>query len=107
MAAVVLGSCSEDLLDENPPNVIYEEGLYSDLDGLEAGVNGLYALMRYEREGMNAGSSLITDFTMAGTDMLVANHSGNGISRTSINWTLRNIPTYGLYEDVFYGFMRL
>lgn len=94
-------SCSDDLLNENPPNVIYAENLYSDLSGLEAGINGLYSLMRYEREGLNASSSLITDVTMSGTDMFAANHSGNGVSRVSIDWTARNRPDYGVYEGVF------
>lgn len=100
-SVAILNSCSDDLLDENPPNVIYAEKLYSDLSGFEAGINGLYSLMRYEREGLNASSSLITDVTMAGTDVLVANHSGNGVSRVSIDWTERNKPDYSVYEGVF------
>ena len=98
---ILISSCSDDLLDENPPNVIYAENLYSDLSGLEAGINGLYSLMRYEREGLNASSSLITDVTMSGTDMFAANHSGNGVSRVSVDWNERNKPDYDVYEGVF------
>lgn len=100
-AVIFISSCSDDLLNENPPNVIYAEKLYSDLTGLEAGINGLYSLMRYEREGLNASSSLITDVTMSGTDMFAANHSGNGVSRVSVDWEARNKPDYSVYEGVF------
>ncbi|ALJ05368.1 hypothetical protein APS56_09635 [Pseudalgibacter alginicilyticus] len=101
ITVILINSCSNDLLNENPPNAIYAEKLYADLSGLEAGVNGLYSLLRYEREGLNSGSSLITDVTMAGTDMFAANHSGNGVSRVSVDWTARNKPDYSVYEDVF------
>ena len=100
-AVILISSCSDDLLNENPPNVIYAEKLYSDLTGLEAGINGLYSLMRYEREGLNASSSLITDVTMSGTDMFAANHSGNGVSRVSVDWEARNKPDYNVFEGVF------
>jgi hypothetical protein len=100
-AVILISSCSDDLLNENPPNVIYAEKLYSDRAGLEAGINGLYSLMRYEREGLDAGSSLITDVTMSGTDMFAANHSGNGVSRVSVDWEARNKPDYNVFEGVF------
>lgn len=93
--------CSEDILKENPPNLIYSEDLYSDLAGLESGINGLYSLMRYEREGLNEGSDLITDISMGGTDVLVPNHRGTGLSKISRNWQSYNNPTVSFYEGVF------
>jgi len=94
-------SCSDDLLDENPPNLIYSGALYSNLSGLEAGINGLYSLMRYEREGLDGGTDLITDITMGGTDMLVPNQSGKGLSSIARDWESYNTPTDGYYEGVF------
>lgn len=107
LVALFLFSCSDSLLEEDPPNVIFSAGLYSDVEGFEAGINGLNSLMRYEREGLNASSSLLTDITMAGTDVLVANHSGNGLSSISRNWTASNIPTSGYYENVFLWFYQI
>ncbi|UZR99171.1 RagB/SusD family nutrient uptake outer membrane protein [Chondrinema litorale] len=95
------GACNEDLLEENPPNVIYAEDLYTDYDGLEAGVNGLYSLMRYEREGLDASTDLITDMTMAGTDIIVANHGGKALSSISRNWASYSTPSTGFYENAF------
>ena len=93
--------CSDDILNENPPNLIYSDDLYSNLAGLETGINGLYSLMRYEREGLDHSSDIITDISMGGTDVLVPNHRGYGLSNVSRNWQSYNNPTVGFYEDVF------
>lgn len=100
ISAITLLGCKEDLLDENPPNVIYAEELYGNLEGLEAGVNGLQSLMRYEREGVDGGSNLITDMTMGGTDTMVPNHGGRGVSSMSVNWASAS-PDNGFLSDIF------
>lgn len=92
--------CDDDWLEEDPPNVIYADELYSTLSGLEAGINGLYSLMRYEREGMDGGTDLITDLTMGGTDVLVPNHSGKALSSIARNWA-NSTPPNGFYEKTF------
>ncbi|WP_372935213.1 RagB/SusD family nutrient uptake outer membrane protein [Mariniphaga sediminis] len=93
--------CSEDILKENPPNLIYSEDLYSNLAGLESGINGLYSLMRNEREGLDGGSHLITDISMGGTDVLTPNHRGTGLSHISRDWQAYNNPTVSYFEGVF------
>lgn len=51
-----LAAC-EDLLLENPPNLLTAENLYSTVAGFEAGLNGLYALVREEQEGLEGGGN--------------------------------------------------
>ena len=45
--------CSKNRLTETPPNFTTAETLYSSVDGFEAGINGLYSLVREERNGLN------------------------------------------------------
>ena len=50
--AIVLAtsiSCSNDVLDENPPHILSGETLYTNLAGFEAGLNGLYNIARHHR----------------------------------------------------------
>lgn len=44
--------CSNDLLKESPPNFTTADVLYTNLEGFEAGLNGLYGLVRQERDGL-------------------------------------------------------
>ena len=43
-------ACSKDLIDEKPPHLITSETLFTNLAGFEAGLNGLYAQVRREKE---------------------------------------------------------
>jgi len=47
---VLITGCSEDWLDEKPPQLISTASLYTTLSGFEAGLNGMYALVRQERK---------------------------------------------------------
>jgi len=93
VSALIWGvvGCSEDLLDEKPPHLITTESLYVNLAGFESGLNGLYALVRQEREGRSGGNSLRTDMFMTGTDNIVPNHSGN-FSQVAERWNTHNTP---------------
>ncbi|MFC2081529.1 RagB/SusD family nutrient uptake outer membrane protein, partial [Bacteroidota bacterium] len=51
LIVLLLSGCSEDILLENPPHIQTAETIYTNLDGFESGLNGLYALVRKEREG--------------------------------------------------------
>ncbi len=48
-------SCSENWLDEKPPHLIASETLYVNLTGFEAGLHGLYNLVRLERGDIGGG----------------------------------------------------
>ena len=63
-------SCSKDVLDEQPPHLISTETLFTSLAGFDAGLNGLYALVRMEREG---GNGCRMEIFMNGRDNLTPN----------------------------------
>jgi len=43
--------CEKDLLYEKPPHIITTELLYTNLEGFETGLNGMYSAVRDERGG--------------------------------------------------------
>lgn len=71
--------CSNDILDEKPPHLITSETLYVNLTGFDAGLNGLYSLVRMEREG---GNGCRMEIFMNGTDNLTPNSDSKDIG----NW---------------------
>lgn len=93
VSALILGivGCSEDLLDERPPHLITTETLYVNLAGFESGLNGLYALVRKEREGRDGNNALRAEMFFTGTDNIAPNHSGN-FSRVAERWNELNTP---------------
>ena len=72
-------SCSKEELEENPPHLITTETLYTSLAGFEAGLNGVYNLVRMEREG---GNGCRMEIFMNGTDNLTPNSDSKDIG----NW---------------------
>ena len=50
-ALLAMVSCSEKMLEEMPKTEMTAENLYVDEVGFELGLNGLYSLVRCEREG--------------------------------------------------------
>jgi hypothetical protein len=93
--------CSKDLLNENPPHIISTETLYKNLSGFEAGLNGLYSLVRQEREGLNGGTALVCNMFMNGVDNMVTNHTVSGFSQIAEGWGALNNPANSFYADVF------
>lgn len=94
-------SCSKNLLEERPPHLISTETLYTSAAGFEAGLNGLYSLVRKEREGLNGGTALICNMMMNGTDNMVTNHTVSGFSQICETWGNANSPANTFYEGVF------
>lgn len=72
-------SCSKDFLEEDPPHLITTETLYTSLAGFEAGLNGVYNLVRMEREG---GNGCRMEIFMNGTDNLAPNSDSKDLG----NW---------------------
>ncbi len=99
MIMLVLSACSEDILIENPPHIQTAETIYTNLDGFESGINGLYALVRKEREGLSETSTLVATLMMTGTDAIFSN-SKSGMAEPSYNWDLNNPYAKG-YDDIF------
>lgn len=87
----LIPGCSEDWLNEKPPHLITTESLYATYEGFETGLNGLYALVREEREGRDGTNYLRADVFMNGTDNMVTNHR-DGFSRVAEDWVNQNNP---------------
>jgi hypothetical protein len=99
LVILLLSACSEDILMENPPHIQTAETIYTSLDGFESGINGLYALVRQEREGLSQESTLVATLMMTGTDVIFSN-SKSGLAEPSYNWDLNN-PNANGYDDIF------
>ena len=107
IAIFFAGSCSDDQwLEERPPHLITSETLYTSLSGFEAGLNGLYSLVRGEREGRDGSTeNLRADITMLGTDNIVPNQRG-GIGFIALTWDTRNVSTDSNLRSIFCGYTR-
>ena len=62
-AGLGLGAC-EYLLTESPPHILVADNLYADLAGFEAGLAGLYAQVREERNSMRNNTNDIMNMGM-------------------------------------------
>ncbi len=83
---ILLFGCSEDLLKENPPQIISTESLYTTLDGFEAGLNGLYATLREERH-RTRDIELRCGMFFGGNDNMASNYkSSYGYNFITKNW---------------------
>jgi len=94
---LILTSGCADFLDENPPHIMTPDKLFTSVDGYESGINGLYALMRQEREGYrftsgfgNVGLRAIVH--LAGTDNVAVNTKGE-LSNIMADWKKSNVTT--------------
>jgi len=85
--------CSKKILDENPPNVISSPGLYKNLAGFEAGLNGLYSLARTAR-----GQSEKLENVLNGVDNMASNY---GRSQIFFNWGSTNSPADRDLKETF------
>jgi len=94
--------CSKNLLNENPPHIISTGTLYKDLSGFEAGLNGLYSLVRNEREGLNGGTALVCDMFMNGVDNMTTNHTVSGFPQIAESWGAINNASNTFLSDVFH-----
>jgi len=92
--------CDEDLLNEDPPNIVTAGSLFVDYSGFEIALNGLYAEVRKEKEPLR-GSATIQQMAMNGTDVLVTNHRSSGFATIAQNWGDINNPSEQFYADAF------
>ena len=106
LVLVVVGiwSCSKDFLEEDPPHFATADGLYKTVDGFEAGINGLYSLVRQEKSGLKytGGFGLIdlkAQIYLAGTDNIATGSTG-GLTTIMADWT-KNDPTDSNLNEMF------
>lgn len=93
-------ACGKDFLVEDPPHIIVADNLYTSLSGFEAGINGLYAQVRRERQGIGGLNELMSTPWVIGTDNAYANFVSTD-ERIFNEWGVRNISTADVYEDVW------
>ena len=67
LLTVVFSNCDEDLLDENPPNIVTSNSLFVDYPGFEITLNGLYAQVRKEKETLSGSQSSMPMFSPGST----------------------------------------
>jgi hypothetical protein len=73
-----LASCKKTVLDENPPNQLFADNLYSTYDGFQNGLNGLYAEVRRSRGGIDYGdptNNIMFEMNVIGVDNGYGNYS--------------------------------
>lgn len=95
-----LSGCSDSLLNENPPHLISTESLYTNYDGFETGLNGLYSLVRDERYGRGGTNYLRAGLSMNGTDNMTPNYR-HGFGGITEEWDVRNDPQSSHYDQDF------
>lgn len=101
LTIMLLASCSKVELEEVPPHLITSETLYTNYAGFDAGINGVYALIRQTDEGLNGGSSLTSDLFRLGTDNLVSNHQVSPFNVVTTQWVNTNNPSNDFYANSF------
>lgn len=104
---MTLPGCSSDLLEEHPDTSLTADQLYNSQAGFESGLNGLYALVRQEREGYGNTDSfgetgLRALMNMGGTDVFNCGASASGeFSVIYSDWSKANVPTDKSLNSVF------
>ena len=93
----------DESLKEQPPHLITATTLYNNLSGFEAGLNGLYAEVRREREGISTATDLTLGLMINGTDDFVTNSlNGTGAGTVFVEWTKGlSTPIYDYYGQIF------
>src|SRR5215213_4722637 len=103
--------CSKNRLNENPPHFTTAETLYSSVNGFEAGVNGLYSLVREERNGLNFTGGfgtidLAATIYLAGTDNIGSGSNVGGLSTIIADWS-KSTPADPNLDKLFLYFYKI
>jgi len=107
-ALVIMTGCSEEWLDEKPPHLISTQSLYTTLAGFESGLNGLYELVRQEREGgenarddKGGSNQLRYELSATTTDIFAVNRVGSRFTLLATDWGALNSPENPELRDHF------
>ena len=85
LAIILVTGCSKDVLVEDPPNILAGPTIFKNLDGFEAGLNGLYNIARHAR-----WQSEKVENALNGVDNMCSNYRRSDIFW---NWTTSNNPS--------------
>lgn len=99
-------SCKKDFLVEKPKDTIGPDNLYVDKAGFQAGLYGLYNLVRQERTGVNGSSNDITNTAaMIGVDNAYSLYPAGGAAESVFNdFGTRMVPADG-YMTTFFSYL--
>ena len=106
-ALLVLSGCSSGWLDEDPKTDMTADKLYKTEAGFESGLNGLYSLVRGEREGYGytdsfGATGLRALMYIGGTDNYNCGAGASGeFSAIYKNWATANVATDKSLKNVF------
>ena len=98
---LMITACTKEQLEEKPPHLITSETLFANVAGFEAGLNGLYAQVRREREPAYGSHSMMGSMFMFGTDNATVNHQDIGYIMTAMLWTNINNALEPENQNVF------
>ena len=108
ISLITLGSCSKDILDEVPKDVLSPENLYVDKGGFERGLYGLYNQIRQERGGIDQtgttqdpNNNITNGVMMVGVDNAYSNFASSNNEKYYNEWGVRNNSTDGYTRQLF------
>lgn len=104
VALTLLVSCDlfdANKLNETPPHLMTGETMYTDLAGFQAGINGLYDLVRTERSTSTWSHMFTASMFMLGTDQQVTNQFNPGMYLIAQHWGDHNNPAHEEIEFTF------
>lgn len=93
LAIILIAGCSENVLEENPPNILAASTIFQDLSGFEAGINGMYNIARHGR-----WQSEKIENALNGVDNMCSNYRRSDIFW---NWTTSNNPNDDDLLEIF------
>ncbi|MCL2098022.1 MAG: RagB/SusD family nutrient uptake outer membrane protein [Bacteroidales bacterium] len=85
---LALFACDKDYLNETPPDTITADVLYKSALGFQSGLNGIYGLMRAERQGVSWNGGMSNYQYEVGASFYVGVddiHSGSGSGQDPVN----------------------
>jgi hypothetical protein len=99
----ILFGCQDSWLDEKPDHLLTAETLYQNLDGFEAGINGLYSHVRKEKGTINGSVGGGVGMFINGTDLFCTNgnDANKGTSTLMSQWGTLSSPEHFMYELTF------
>ncbi|MGV3530580.1 MAG: RagB/SusD family nutrient uptake outer membrane protein [Flavisolibacter sp.] len=104
-------SCNKSWLKETPLNFTSGDVLYTTAEGFEAGINGLYSLVREERNGLNYTGGfgtvdLAATIFLGGTDNIGPGSNTAGLSTIIADWS-KSTPADPNLDKVFLWLYRV
>lgn len=101
--AASLTACKKSALEENPPNIIVADNLYTNYNGFQNGLNGLYFEVRRSRSGIllsDPTNNIAFTMNVVGVDNGYGNY-GSGPELIANNWGAQSSASVGYYSQTW------